>query len=100
MSQCEKIRKTGRNNKEISCRETLQLSIPSYYVIAPSEGPHQTYLVLMAFRFGHRCDDRKTLLDYVHPARAAEGFGTEVQKRHHGRHLRLNHERYTTTPTT
>tara|TARA_R110001606_G_scaffold114431_2_gene241949 strand:- start:28561 stop:30021 length:1461 start_codon:yes stop_codon:yes gene_type:complete len=78
MAAVKEFEKLGATVKEISL-PNLQLSIPSYYVIAPSEASSN----LSRFdgvRFGHRCDDPKDLLDMYTRSRA-EGFGTEVQKR-------------------
>lgn len=78
MAAVKEFEKLGATVKEISL-PNLQLSIPSYYVIAPSEASSN----LSRFdgvRFGHRCDDPKDLLDMYMRSRA-EGFGTEVQKR-------------------
>ncbi len=78
MVAVKEFEKLGATIKEISL-PNLQLSIPSYYVIAPSEASSN----LSRFdgvRFGHRCDDPKDLLDMYTRSRA-EGFGTEVQKR-------------------
>ncbi|MCW8356607.1 Asp-tRNA(Asn)/Glu-tRNA(Gln) amidotransferase subunit GatA [Marinomonas pontica] len=78
MTAVKEFEKLGATVKEISL-PNLQLSIPSYYVIAPSEASSN----LSRFdgvRFGHRCDDPKDLLDMYMRSRA-EGFGTEVQKR-------------------
>ncbi|MBJ7537699.1 Asp-tRNA(Asn)/Glu-tRNA(Gln) amidotransferase subunit GatA [Marinomonas transparens] len=78
MDAVAEFEKLGATVKEISL-PNLQLSIPSYYVIAPSEASSN----LSRFdgvRFGHRCDDAKDLLDMYTRTRA-EGFGAEVQKR-------------------
>ncbi|MEP0071359.1 MAG: Asp-tRNA(Asn)/Glu-tRNA(Gln) amidotransferase subunit GatA [Marinomonas sp.] len=78
MNAVKEFEKLGAIVKEISL-PNLQLSIPSYYVIAPSEASSN----LSRFdgvRFGHRCDDPKDLLDMYMRSRA-EGFGQEVQKR-------------------
>ncbi|ETX11803.1 glutamyl-tRNA(Gln) amidotransferase [Marinomonas ushuaiensis DSM 15871] len=78
MAAVKEFEKLGATIKEISL-PNLQLSIPSYYVIAPSEASSN----LSRFdgvRFGHRCDDPKDLLDMYMRSRA-EGFGSEVQKR-------------------
>ncbi|WOD07073.1 Asp-tRNA(Asn)/Glu-tRNA(Gln) amidotransferase subunit GatA [Marinomonas sp. GJ51-6] len=78
MDAVKEFEKLGATVKEISL-PNLQLSIPSYYVIAPSEASSN----LSRFdgvRFGHRCDDPKDLLDMYMRSRA-EGFGQEVQKR-------------------
>lgn len=78
MMAVKEFEKLGATVKEISL-PNLQLSIPSYYVIAPSEASSN----LSRFdgvRFGHRCDNPKDLLDMYMRTRA-EGFGTEVQKR-------------------
>lgn len=78
MDAVKEFEKLGATVKEISL-PNLQLSIPSYYVIAPSEASSN----LSRFdgvRFGYRCDDPKDLLDMYMRSRA-EGFGQEVQKR-------------------
>ncbi|RNF49677.1 Asp-tRNA(Asn)/Glu-tRNA(Gln) amidotransferase subunit GatA [Marinomonas hwangdonensis] len=78
MTAIKEFEKLGATVKEISL-PNLQLSIPSYYVIAPSEASSN----LSRFdgvRFGHRCENPKDLLDMYMRTRA-EGFGTEVQKR-------------------
>lgn len=78
MAAVKEFEKLGATVKEISL-PNLQLSIPSYYVIAPSEASSN----LSRFdgvRFGHRCDNPRDLLDMYMRSRA-EGFGTEVQKR-------------------
>lgn len=78
MTAVKEFEKLGATVKEISL-PNLQLSIPSYYVIAPSEASSN----LSRFdgvRFGHRCDNPKDLLDMYMRSRA-EGFGPEVQKR-------------------
>lgn len=70
--------KMGASVVDISL-PNLNLSIPSYYVIAPSEASSN----LSRFdgvRFGHRCENPKDLLDMYTRSRA-EGFGQEVQKR-------------------
>ncbi|MCB5160580.1 Asp-tRNA(Asn)/Glu-tRNA(Gln) amidotransferase subunit GatA [Marinomonas algarum] len=74
----KEFEKLGATIKDISL-PNLQLSIPAYYVIAPSEASSN----LSRFdgvRFGHRCEDPKDLIDMYTRSRA-EGFGTEVQKR-------------------
>ncbi len=78
MKAVKEFEMLGATVKEVSL-PNLQLSIPSYYVIAPSEASSN----LSRFdgvRFGHRCDNPKDLLDMYMRSRA-EGFGTEVQKR-------------------
>ncbi|RBO78584.1 Asp-tRNA(Asn)/Glu-tRNA(Gln) amidotransferase subunit GatA [Marinomonas aquiplantarum] len=78
MAAVKEFEKLGAEVKEISL-PNLNLSIPSYYVIAPSEASSN----LSRFdgvRFGHRCEDPKDLLDMYMRSRA-EGFGQEVQKR-------------------
>ena len=74
----KEFEKLGAHVKEISL-PNLKLSIPAYYVIAPSEASSN----LSRFdgvRYGHRCDDPKDLLDMYMRSRA-EGFSKEVQKR-------------------
>ncbi|MCV2402907.1 Asp-tRNA(Asn)/Glu-tRNA(Gln) amidotransferase subunit GatA [Marinomonas sp. C2222] len=78
MAAVKEFEALGATVKEVSL-PNLKLSIPSYYVIAPSEASSN----LSRFdgvRFGHRCDDPKDLLDMYMRTRA-EGFGEEVQKR-------------------
>ena len=78
MDAVKEFEKLGATVKEISL-PNLQLSIPAYYVIAPSEASSN----LSRFdgvRFGHRCEKPKDLMDMYTRSRA-EGFGTEVQKR-------------------
>jgi aspartyl-tRNA(Asn)/glutamyl-tRNA(Gln) amidotransferase subunit A len=57
----------------------LDLSVPTYYVVAPAECSSN----LSRFdgvRFGHRADDPKDLLDLYCRSRG-EGFGAEVKRR-------------------
>ena len=78
MTAVKEFEKLGATVKDISL-PNLQLSIPAYYVIAPSEASSN----LSRFdgvRFGHRCDNPTDLLDMYTRSRA-EGFGIEVQKR-------------------
>ncbi|TBR44771.1 Asp-tRNA(Asn)/Glu-tRNA(Gln) amidotransferase subunit GatA [Marinomonas agarivorans] len=78
MTAIKEFEKLGATIKEISL-PNLKLSIPSYYVIAPSEASSN----LSRFdgvRYGHRCENPKDLLDMYMRSRA-EGFGQEVQKR-------------------
>ncbi len=70
--------KMGATVKEISLPNT-QLSIPSYYILAPAEASSN----LSRFdgvRYGHRCDTPKDLEDLYKRTRA-EGFGAEVKRR-------------------
>lgn len=78
MTAVKEFEKLGATVKEISL-PNLQLSIPSYYVIAPSEASSNLSRY-DGVRFGYRCDDPKDLLDMYMRSRA-EGFGSEVQKR-------------------
>ena len=74
----KEFEKLGAKVKEISL-PNLNLSIPAYYVIAPSEASSN----LSRFdgvRYGYRCDDPKDLMDMYKRSRG-EGFGKEVQKR-------------------
>ncbi|TPE52371.1 Asp-tRNA(Asn)/Glu-tRNA(Gln) amidotransferase subunit GatA [Maribrevibacterium harenarium] len=74
----KEFEKLGATVVDISL-PNLQLSIPSYYVIAPSEASSN----LSRFdgvRYGYRCEDPKDLMDMYKRSRA-EGFGKEVQKR-------------------
>ncbi|WCN13087.1 Asp-tRNA(Asn)/Glu-tRNA(Gln) amidotransferase subunit GatA [Marinomonas mediterranea] len=74
----KEFEKLGATVQEISL-PNLNLSIPSYYVIAPSEASSN----LSRFdgvRYGHRCENPKDLLDMYMRTRS-EGFGKEVQKR-------------------
>ncbi|WP_191603053.1 Asp-tRNA(Asn)/Glu-tRNA(Gln) amidotransferase subunit GatA [Marinomonas algicola] len=74
----KEFEKLGATIVDISL-PNLNLSIPSYYVIAPSEASSN----LSRFdgvRFGHRCENPKDLLDMYMRSRS-EGFGAEIQKR-------------------
>lgn len=74
----KEFEKLGAKIKEISL-PNLNLSIPSYYVIAPSEASSN----LSRFdgvRYGYRCEEPKDLMDMYKRSRG-EGFGKEVQKR-------------------
>ncbi|KZM41505.1 glutamyl-tRNA amidotransferase [Marinomonas sp. SBI22] len=74
----KEFEKLGASVIDISL-PNLKLSIPAYYVIAPSEASSN----LSRFdgvRYGHRCDEPKDLLDMYMRSRA-EGFSKEVQKR-------------------
>ena len=74
----KEFEKLGAKVKEISL-PNLNLSIPSYYVIAPSEASSN----LSRFdgvRYGYRCEEPKDLMDMYKRSRG-EGFGKEVQKR-------------------
>ena len=78
LAAVKEFEKLGATVKDISL-PNLTLSIPAYYVIAPSEASSN----LSRFdgvRFGHRCDNPKDLLDMYTRSRS-EGFGAEVQKR-------------------
>ena len=70
--------KLGATVKEISLPHS-DLSVPSYYVIAPAECSSN----LSRFdgvRFGHRCENPKDLMDLYCRSRS-EGFGDEVKRR-------------------
>ncbi len=59
--------------------DSLQLSLPAYYVLAPAEASSN----LSRFdgvRYGHRCENPKDLEDLYTRSRT-EGFGAEVQRR-------------------
>lgn len=78
MQAVKEFKNLGATIKDISL-PNLKLSIPAYYVIAPSEASSN----LSRFdgvRYGHRCEDPKDLLDMYTRSRA-EGFSKEVQKR-------------------
>ncbi len=78
LDAAKEFEKLGATLVDISL-PNLNLSIPSYYVIAPSEASSN----LSRFdgvRFGYRCEDPKDLLDMYMRSRS-EGFGAEVQKR-------------------
>ena len=70
--------KLGAKVKEVSL-PNLQLSIPSYYVIAPAEASTNLSRFDGA-RFGHRCEDPVDLMDMYKRSRS-EGFGEEVKRR-------------------
>lgn len=58
---------------------TLDLSIPAYYVIAPAECSSNLSRY-DGVRFGYRCDNPKNLQDLYERSRE-EGFGSEVKRR-------------------
>lgn len=68
----------GATIKEVSLPNT-SLSVPAYYIIAPSEASSN----LSRFdgvRYGHRCSDPVDLEDMYKRTRG-EGFGSEVKRR-------------------
>ena len=78
MTAVQQIEALGAQIKDISL-PNLELSIPAYYVIAPSEASSN----LSRFdgvRYGYRCDQPNDLMDLYCRTRA-EGFGTEVKRR-------------------
>ena len=78
MTAVQQIEALGAQIIDISL-PNLELSIPAYYVIAPSEASSN----LSRFdgvRFGYRCDQPNDLMDLYCRTRA-EGFGTEVKRR-------------------
>lgn len=78
MTAVKEIEALGAQIVDISL-PNLELSIPAYYVIAPSEASSN----LSRFdgvRFGYRCEDPVDLMDLYCRSRA-EGFGTEVKRR-------------------
>ncbi|WP_448217895.1 Asp-tRNA(Asn)/Glu-tRNA(Gln) amidotransferase subunit GatA [Endozoicomonas sp. 2B-B] len=70
--------KLGARVKEVSL-PNLELSIPTYYVIAPAEASSNLSRFDGA-RFGHRCDNPVDLMDMYKRSRS-EGFGEEVKRR-------------------
>ncbi|WP_257253633.1 MULTISPECIES: Asp-tRNA(Asn)/Glu-tRNA(Gln) amidotransferase subunit GatA [unclassified Endozoicomonas] len=70
--------KLGARVKEVSL-PNLELSIPSYYVIAPAEASSNLSRFDGA-RFGHRCENPEDLMDMYKRSRS-EGFGEEVKRR-------------------
>ena len=78
MTAVKQIESLGAQIIDISL-PNLELSIPAYYVIAPSEASSN----LSRFdgvRYGYRCDQPQDLMDLYCRTRA-EGFGTEVKRR-------------------
>ncbi|AJQ97299.1 Asp-tRNA(Asn)/Glu-tRNA(Gln) amidotransferase subunit GatA [Gynuella sunshinyii] len=74
----KEFEKLGATVKEVSLPRT-ELSIPSYYIIAPAEA--STNLSRFdGVRYGYRCKDPQDLQDMFTRSRA-EGFGAEVQRR-------------------
>jgi aspartyl-tRNA(Asn)/glutamyl-tRNA(Gln) amidotransferase subunit A len=72
------LEQQGAIVKEVSL-PSLPLSVPTYYVVAPSECSSN----LSRFdgvRFGHRCEWPRDLLDLYKRSRG-EGFGAEVKRR-------------------
>ena len=70
--------KMGAVVKEISLPNS-KLSVPTYYIIAPSECSSNLSR-MDGVRFGHRCEDPKDLNDLYIRSRG-EGFGPEVKRR-------------------
>ncbi|MBE9525998.1 MAG: Asp-tRNA(Asn)/Glu-tRNA(Gln) amidotransferase subunit GatA [Proteobacteria bacterium] len=70
--------KMGAVVKEISLPNS-KLSVPTYYIIAPSECSSNLSR-MDGVRFGHRCKDPKDLNDLYIRSRG-EGFGPEVKRR-------------------
>ncbi|MFT7179090.1 MAG: aspartyl-tRNA(Asn)/glutamyl-tRNA(Gln) amidotransferase subunit A [Oceanospirillaceae bacterium] len=78
MAAVKEIEGLGAQIIDISL-PNLELSIPAYYVIAPSEASSN----LSRFdgvRYGYRCDQPTDLMDLYCRTRS-EGFGTEVKRR-------------------
>ncbi|MBT3436939.1 MAG: Asp-tRNA(Asn)/Glu-tRNA(Gln) amidotransferase subunit GatA [Oceanospirillaceae bacterium] len=78
MAAVKQIEALGAQIVDISL-PNLELSIPAYYVIAPSEASSN----LSRFdgvRYGYRCDQPEDLMDLYCRTRA-EGFGKEVKRR-------------------
>ena len=78
MAAVKEIESLGAQIIDISL-PNLELSIPAYYVIAPSEASSN----LSRFdgvRYGYRCDQPTDLMDFYCRTRA-QGFGTEVKRR-------------------
>jgi aspartyl-tRNA(Asn)/glutamyl-tRNA(Gln) amidotransferase subunit A len=78
MAAVKQIEALGAEIVDISL-PNLELSIPAYYVIAPSEASSN----LSRFdgvRYGYRCDQPEDLMDLYCRSRA-EGFGAEVKRR-------------------
>lgn len=72
------LKKLGAVVVDISLPNT-ELSIPSYYVIAPAEASSNLSRY-DGVRYGHRADGYADLLDMYEKTRA-EGFGAEVKRR-------------------
>lgn len=72
------LKKLGATVVDVSLPNT-ELSIPSYYVIAPAEASSNLSRY-DGVRYGHRAAEYNDLLDMYEKTRA-EGFGTEVKRR-------------------
>jgi aspartyl-tRNA(Asn)/glutamyl-tRNA(Gln) amidotransferase subunit A len=72
------LKKLGAQPVEIGLPNT-ELSIPSYYVIAPAEASSNLSRY-DGVRYGHRAADYGDLIDMYEKTRA-EGFGAEVKRR-------------------
>lgn len=70
--------KLGAKTKKVSL-PNCNLSVPSYYVIAPAECS-SNLARFDGVRFGYRCENPKDLEDLYKRSRA-EGFGEEVKRR-------------------
>ncbi len=79
IEQAQKVLSTlGVTFHEIKL-DTIDLSIPAYYVIAPAEASSNLSRY-DGVRFGYRCEHPKNLQDLYERSRA-EGFGAEVKRR-------------------
>jgi len=78
MDAVKEYEKLGAKVKEVSLPNS-HLSVPAYYVIAPSECSANLSR-MDGVRFGHRCEDPKDVEDLFKRSRA-EGFGDEVKRR-------------------
>ena len=78
MDAVKEYEKLGATVKEVSLPNS-HLSVPAYYVIAPSECSANLSR-MDGVRFGHRCEDPKDVEDLFKRSRS-EGFGAEVQRR-------------------
>jgi len=74
----EHYRRLGAETVDISLPNSA-LSVPAYYVIAPSECSSNLSRY-DGVRFGYRCDDPRDLEDLYKRSRG-EGFGAEVKRR-------------------
>ncbi len=77
-SAVKEYEKMGAVVSEISLPNS-KLSVPTYYIIAPSECSSNLSR-MDGVRFGYRCDDPKDLNDLYIRSRG-EGFGAEVKRR-------------------
>ena len=90
------LERLGAKLRDVSLPNSA-LSIPVYYVVAPAEASSNLSRY-DGVRFGHRAADPSDLEDLYKRTRS-EGFGDEVKRRNHDRHLQCSRPATTTRTT-